>query len=191
MNNQTLAALINKLQAPLVVSDILTGKDASEESSYALTQMISEMQPDTAILAIALSMRKIVQPYLQASPSMQMTEIECVRLTEDYAWQWAHAPLDAEMPYEEALETLEKAAEDLEYIEELLELNINYLNAKDIGGAALCRLLKTQAEAQRHICEIFCGKLETDAEEDSKGLTSTLRETAAIEDNILLFPKTA
>jgi CheY-like chemotaxis protein len=188
MNHQALAALINKLQAPLVVSDILTGKETGEESSYALTRMISDMQPDAAILAIALSMRKIVQPYLKASPSLQMTEIECTRLTEDYAHQWTTQPLNAETPYAEAFETLEQAAEDLEYLEELLDLNINYLNSKDIGGVALCRLLRTQTIAQRHICEAFCGKLESEIDREDDAVLASNAESPSIEDNIIFFP---
>ena len=162
MNNQTLAALTNKLQAPMIVSDILTGKDDAEETHYALSALISDMQPDAAILAIALSMRKIVQPYLQASPSLQMTELECTKIIEDYAPAWNEEPLSANSDPEESYDLLEKAGEDFEYLEDLIDLNINYLQAKDIGATQLCKLLKAQTSSHRMITETLCHTADMD-----------------------------
>jgi hypothetical protein len=188
MNNQTLAALINKLQAPVIVSDILTGKDDADETHYALSALISDMQPDAAILAIALSMRKIINPYLNASPSLQMTEIECVRLIEDYAHQWMMNPIAENTDPQECGELMEQICDDLEYMEELLDLNINYLQAKDEGGVQLCKLLKAQTSSHHMIAEAI-----------SKGLNSALtneeHQTLAPDTShtatIIRFPTTA
>lgn len=185
MNTQTLAALTNKLQAPMIVSDILTGKDKNEDTHYALSALISEMQPDAAILAIALSMRNIVGPYLKASPSLQMTEIECTKIIEDYAHQWSTQPLTAETSAEESFDTLEKISEDLEYIEELLDLNMNYLQAKDLGATELCKLLKSQANTHRMIADLLCSTIET----DTMPAILTPEETLSLTgDNVVAFP---
>lgn len=153
MENLALAALINELQAPLIVSDILTGKDTDDASHYALSELISDMQPDTAILAIALSMRNIISPYLKASPSLQVTEIECTRLVEDYTQTRINNALENTTDPSITLDLLEDAIDDLEYLEELLELNINFLSAKDATAEKLCQLLNAQVISQRMIAK--------------------------------------
>ena len=185
MNNQTMAALINKLQAPVIVSDILTGKDDTDETRYALSALISDMQPDEAVLAIALSMRNIVRPFLQASPALQMTEVECKRITEDYAHSWQHTPLAEQTDPADAADLLEQTCEDLEYLEELLNLNINYLNAKDTGGAELCKLLKAQASTHRMTAEAFTTALD---QNDNNTVDKTLSIDTPATENILIFP---
>ncbi len=179
MSNQSMAHLINKLQAPLIVSDILTGRDQEDDTIYALSTLISDMQPDAAILAIALSMRAIIAPYLFASPSLQMTEIECTRLIEDYSQSWINAPLGANTAPTTAIDILEDAIDDLVYMQELLELNTNFLSAKDIVGADLCRLLSQQVAAQKSIAEHYIKVL---SDIDNENTKQHLLKTAEIVD---------
>lgn len=179
MNDQTLATLINDLQAPLIVSDILTGQDKDEATHYALSALISDMQPDTAILAIALSMRNIISPYLQASPSLQVTEIECNRLIEDYAQTRAHNALETVTDPAITIDLLEDAIDDLDYMQELLELNINFLSAKDEAAEKLCHLLKAQTNSQKMIAAQALQIIESGQTERPKATTTN---------NIVAFP---
>lgn len=159
MTNEFMATLVNRLQAPLVVSDILLGHEGGRDTDYALSALISDLQPDAALLAIALSVRTIVQPYLQASPILQAASVECDRIVEDFSGAYMSAPLTAESYCDASADTLAHVAEDLDYMEELLELAINFFAAKDPVAMTLCRLLKAQAKAQHVIAETFYNQI--------------------------------
>lgn len=185
MHNSLIAALTNQLQVPLVVSDILTGQDRDECTIYALNSMISDMQPDEAILAIALSMRYIIAPYLKASPSLQVTEVECMRLIEDYSQSLAECPLSAMDDQVLAMPVLEDLVDDLDYMLELLALNMNFLQAKDATAIELCTLLKAQVESHKMIAEQAVQMIEM-----LESQVVLPRNDASYEpvDNIVLFP---
>lgn len=161
MNNQTAAQIINKLQVPAVISDILSGTK-QEEEQFALSAIISDMQPDTALLAMACSMKRIVAPYLQASPSLQITDMECEKLIKDYIDHITGQPLTANMDQENAVERLDELQEDYEYLLQLIDLDINFLSAKDAIATQLCVFIKKHLSAQKLIVETMLQALDED-----------------------------
>ncbi len=170
MTSQQMAALMNKLQAPLAVSDILTGRSPEDCSFYALSELISEMQPDEAMLAVSFSLRMIVKPYLQASPSIQSCDVECQRIIRDYAPIWAETPLSEMTDSDEAINLLEDLIDDFSYLSELTDLCIHFLTAKDLCAVELFNLLKAQIDAQIMIAQTLCSHF--DCEESTNALFS-------------------
>lgn len=149
MTHQSKAALINDLQVPLVVSDVLYGHEALNEVDYALHDLMSDLKPDAALLALAFSVQTIVRPYLQASPILRTTALACRKMIEE------HSPLcmDDAQDSLNAAEMLGQVAEDLSYMDELLDLTMEFFAAKDQVAVALCRVLKAQAQAHHLVAE--------------------------------------
>ncbi len=126
-----LANVVNKLQVPLVVSDILRGEERlTGDVQYAMHDAISEMQPDSALLCVALSVKKIASVYARTSPGMRVLDMECARVIEDYAELWLLNAENENVDEAQAFEAVSRTAEDLEGIAEMLEVNMGFLKDK-------------------------------------------------------------
>jgi hypothetical protein len=151
-----LAKVANKLEAPMVVSDIMGGQQKlTKDVNFALHNVISDMQPDAALLCIALCAKKIAGAHAKASPSLSVLEMECGRIVDDYAELWLTNAESGDVDEFEALDAISNITEDLESIAELLELNMSYV--RDINGAAyaLFNLLSIQARSHALVAEAF------------------------------------
>jgi hypothetical protein len=156
LTNRDIAGLATRLQVPLIVGDIISGKDAlTDDAHYALHEIISDLQPDSALLAIALSTCKITGVYKQASPSMKLLHIECQRIINEYGSLWLENAQEQQVSPDEAYDVLVHTAEDLESLAELLELNAAFLRSKDEQAHTLCEILYIQAGAHAVIAEEF------------------------------------
>lgn len=156
LSNKEVATLTNKLQAPVVIADILAGREElSDEVHYALHEIISDMQPDSALLAIAASAATIARIYQNASPGMKVLKMECDRILEDYGSLWLQNARNEKIDESQVLDMLGHTPEDLESIAELLELNGVFLKAKDAQAATLCDILYIQSKAHAMIADEF------------------------------------
>jgi hypothetical protein len=156
LSNRDIAGLATQLQVPLIVGDILAGKETlTDDAHYGLHEVISDLQPDSALLAIALSTCKITGVYKQASPGMKLLHIECQRIISEYGSLWLENAQDKQISPDQAYDVLVHSAEDLESLAELLELNSAFLRSKDEQAHALCEILYIQAGAHAVIAEEF------------------------------------
>lgn len=187
LNNIELATLANKLQVPMVVSDILNEDGAlSDDVKYGLHELISEMQPDSALLAIAISALKVAQIYKNASPSMDVMSIEANRIIDEYGYVWLKNANNQEINSAEIYELLIHTAEDLENIAELLDLNCSFLRAKDSDAARLCDILYIQAKSHALIAEEFISA--TDQMVVNGDVPVLHAHTPVFTDNVIAFP---
>lgn len=140
----------------MVVSDILKGDEAlTDDVHYGLHEAISDLQPDSALLAIAMSAGTIARIYGEASPGMKVLSLECDKIIEDYGSMWLRHANNQSLDNEQILDVLTHTPEDLEGMAELLELNACFLKAKDEQAAALCEILLIQAQAHALIADEF------------------------------------
>lgn len=146
-----MAAYTNNLQVPVIISDLLCEncEDAQADDLYALSCLMSDMGPAPAMASIAAGLRVLVQPFLHASPSLQIAELSCMRILEDIHLQ-GEGSVSCEDLSEGQLSDLLEYAEDMS---ELLELVSGYLRAKDPLALKLCSLLNAQLDAQVMILE--------------------------------------
>ncbi len=154
-----LASVASKLQVPLIVSDILNGTEClDDEAEYALHEAISEMQPDSALLCIALGGCKVAR--MGSSPSLRILEIECRKIVDEYALLWLKNAEGSVVDEEIALEALSGMAEDLEDLASLLENCITTLEKKNPDAAIVCNILSIQGRAQALVAEAYFEALE-------------------------------
>lgn len=184
LQNKEIATLANKLQVPVVVSDILDGRDElSDDIQYGLHEIISDLQPDSALLAIAVSALKIAKIYEKASPAMTVLVMECERLMQDYGPLWLQNANNENLDHGDIFDILSLIPEDLEGLAELLSHNITFLRTKDEQAAALCNILYIQASAHAMVAETFI-----EAAHEAATPQPAIAP-AILADNVVQFPK--
>lgn len=193
LNDKELATVATKLQVPLIISDIMAGEgELTDDVHYGLHSVISDMQPDTALICIAMAASKIASPHYQASPGIRILKLQCESIINSYASLWLQNAQDANVDESEAFEVLSGVSQDLENLAGLLDLAEGFLKARDKNAATLIRILSVQANAQALIAEAIFGSLyqandvvNDDIEED--GLSAAFIDHYQA-DNVIQFP---
>lgn len=189
LSDKDLAKLTNTLEVPLVVQDILDGRETlSADIQYGLHEVLSDYQPDSALLCIALSARKIAAHYQALSPNMAVMKIECDRIIADYADLWLSHAQDHSLDDNLVLDTLEQIPEDLEALAELLDVNIIALRLHDEHIATLCDVLTAQARAQVLIADTFIDLMDQETEATAPDIVENTLPPQAYNDNVIPFP---
>lgn len=191
LSNKDLSLLAAKLNIPLVVGAILDKTQILDrDTHYALHDTISDMQPDSALLAIALAGNSLSAAHIKASPSIKILAMECDRIVSEYGPLWLqNAQSEDTVDEERALESLTHIAEDLESLTELLTLAAEYLRLKDRDAAAIATILALQAEAQAVIAECFLDALGAMPQEPLEGrLVPHIAAELTGTGNIVQFP---
>jgi len=190
LSDKELAKLTNTLQVPLIVQDILDGEGAlSPDVQYGLHEILSDYQPDSALLCIALSARKIGARFQHNSPNMAIMKMECDRMIADYAELWISHAEDKNVDDNVVFDTLEQIPEDLEALAELIEINMSLLRGPHEELAGLAEILAVQARAQVLIADTFIDMMDQgDVPEAPIAANASLH---AGNDNVIQFPGTA
>lgn len=185
-----LAIVANRLEAPMAVSDILSGRERmTKDVIAALHDVISDQQPDAALLCVAICARKIAGAHAKASPSLRVLEIESGRIIDDYAELWLrNAESGAAVDEFEALDAVSRVAEDLEEMAEMLEINMSYLREIDAKAYTLCNILSIQARSHALVAEAFMEAIDDAvyAPPASSGAAPVMAARTA--DNVVRFP---
>ena len=188
LSDRDLAKLTNTLQVPLVVQDIIDGQSSlSPDVQYGLHEIISNYQPDSALLCIALSARKIAAKYQARSPNMAIMKMECDRMIADYAELWLDHAEENHLDDNVVFDTLEQIPEDLEALAELLEMNLIILQVHDENLAGIAEALAVQARSHVLIADTFIDMMDQEIEGDLVEPQSALQ---AYNDNVIQFPGT-
>ncbi|MGB0720693.1 MAG: hypothetical protein ACPGRX_09470 [Bdellovibrionales bacterium] len=166
MNDQDLATMMARLQVPLIVGDILDDNGAlTDDVVMGLHETLSEDQPDSALLSIALSARIIAARFSALGPSFKVLGIEADKIIRDYGPLWLKNARKSRMDDALVFETLAHIPEDLESLSELLTLAKAKLLGRDKNAAQLCEIMITQSGAQALIAETFLDCLDQGAQD--------------------------
>ncbi len=157
LNDKELATIANRLQAPLIISDIMAGEcELTGDVQYGLHSLISDLQVDSALLCIALGGLKIANGQHKASLSISILKLQCESIVNDYAAHWLQNSSVTDTDSHDMADTMSCIAEDLEGLSELLDLALNGLaQSKNDPAFSLIKILSIQAKAQTAIAEEF------------------------------------
>jgi len=156
MREQDLAKIANRLQVPLIVGDVLNGVEKlNDDVVFGIHEILSDDQPDSALLSIALSAYGIAQNIETQSPSIALLGIECERIISEYGMMWLQNAQSHSLDENVVFETLVHIPEDLECLSELLEIVKLTAVRERSDIAELCTILWTQASAQGLIAQTF------------------------------------
>ncbi len=191
--------LRQQLIVPLAVRDIL-GFDLNvePEMQYGLHMALSEIDPDSALLAIAICAQDIANKAIHAAPIAHALTVQCNTILNEYGPLWLRNNLNAPIPSHVYQEILDTAPEDLECIADLLDALEADLG-EDMGAMTpLIKLLSIQARAHMEIAdfvlaEIAYEKQVTDNREISPQFGYVQDQVEQVieantSDNIIVFP---
>lgn len=181
-----LARLNTKLQVPLIVQDILDGHEVlNGDAEYGLHEILSDYQPDSALLSIAFSGHKIASRFEECGVSMAVLKMECELMIADYAGLWMDHAKSQPIDHTLLMDTLADIPSDLESLAELLESTRMILEAQHPHAANLCEILLTQARAQALIAEAF---IETIDKADHSPAPKSMPAAMPPKSNVIPFP---
>lgn len=201
MKKQTLSQdqiriLEQQLVIPSAIGDILQyNLNVEEEMQYGLHMALSEIDPDAALLAIALGLRGIAEKCLNDLPMASPLFYETSNILRDYAPTWLRYKKDIPMPTDKYKEMLETIPEDLEALADIADaLRGDMTDCEDFSHYAGCftllNVFSIQARAHMEIANFILEEIEKDrsiedimtSEEDASAQPITAT------DNIVLFP---
>lgn len=193
LSEQDIATMTNRLQVPLIVSDILSDEGMlSDDVQMGLHEVLSDDQPDSALLSIALSAKMISNAHHGLCASMHVLSMDCDRVIAEYGPMWIKNAQAKTLDDTMVFETLVHIPEDLESLAELLDLCAIALGPHDTDIDALCKVMSTQARAQAMIAETFLESMEMVDENPwdmIDDIDPAIAENALhINDNVIPFP---
>lgn len=190
------------LIVPLAVSDILNHDLAVEpDMQYGLHMAISEIDPDSALLAIALCASDLAAKNMMQAPIAAALYQEANTIIEDYGPTWLYHHQNGPMTSAGFEKVLETVPEDLEALADLMDALVADM-AEVLGAESnvetLANLLAIQARAHMEIADFILEEMAFEKatkahEETGKGeapAKDLINMEAYTGNNIVLFPGT-
>jgi hypothetical protein len=194
VSKEDVARLHAYLVVPVAVNEALSlGTPLDPDAQYGLHVALSEIEPDSALLAIALSAQRIAADFYHECPIAISLKIEADMVVAEYGPDWLANYHRHPMHGENLFDLLCNVPDDLESIADLLESLRTSIRDESHPAHALCGLLAVQARAHREIADYVLNELENEAiafaiEEDGICHAPTPHLKATPGDNIILFP---
>jgi hypothetical protein len=182
-----LALLHSKFVVPMVVQEMLRGLEPLDDvAEYSMHDILGELQPDTALLCIALCAQH-VGAHTAHLPIGKMLELHAERIVDEYGALWlAYERSNITIDDEQVAELLVHIPEDLEAMGDMLLALCGDLEEDHAVSAILCDILGTEAHMHMEFAEM---KLEKLAILDTE-LEDAIPVTAAISGgNVVAFPQ--
>lgn len=162
LNDKDLITLNDKLYVPGAMRDLMTqGNTIDPDTRYRLHEIISNFQPDSALISIAMAAREIISLQLYPTMSLNTLKLRCERIIKDYGPVWLEHAAHKDINQNVLFDTLAQIPDDLADIAELLEINADTLRGVDDKAAMLFDILKIQAGAHAIIAEEFVDVMES------------------------------
>ncbi len=179
------------LVVPLIVGDILSGRETlDEESRYALHDALSEIDPDSALLAIALSAQHLASQFMGSVPVALAVKFEAEKILQEYGPDWLSNYYGGPVDEQALFDMLQTMPEDLEAMADLIDALRSSLSVRGTAQD-LCDILSIQARAHMEIADYILGELEkelfSEGDCDGETLAATQTQTYA-GDNVIPFP---
>jgi len=114
-SNQQLAELKNRLEIPLVVRGILKENEEFDgDTAYAISEVMSNLNPEDALLCAAFSMKEIAGFEAISTNDLTFLHMECDRIIERYSARDDLSNDNPELWAETQGDMMDEVAEDLE-----------------------------------------------------------------------------
>ncbi len=198
VTKEDVARLHAYLVVPVAVSDALQAAMPLEgETQYGLHVALSEIDPDSALLAIALSAHRIAIDYAPDIPVAAALKMEANQIINDYAPDWLAHYHSHPVQGNDLYDLLSHVPEDLESMADLLESLQASIRDEENPAHALCGVLAIQARAHMEIADYVLTEIENEDvanlvdDESYDGVCKVAPQAiteSAPGSNIILFP---
>jgi hypothetical protein len=185
--------LEQNLIVPLAVGDILKHNLPVEpEMQYGLHMALSEIDPDSAVLAVALCALNIAEKFYLEIPIAAGLKKEAQEIIGNYAPNWIYHHKRGPMQSEIYTSILSDIPEDLEALADIMDALAADLDHEFENIESLIHILSIQARAHMEISEYLLTEIDTEneknAEEDTENMASKTSVSHANGENVILFP---
>lgn len=163
LTDQQTALLMAKLTVPVAVSEILLeGRKLAEDECLALHQILSDMEPDTAFLAMSMAIAEL--GYFQGirkTPLMGTLTLQARQYVSEYAPLWLENAQSTTHVMDErnVYDLLCTLPEDLEALNEMIVIVLSS-SAVDETARQILRVFQIQSNAHRIIAETLLEEFE-------------------------------
>lgn len=195
VTKEDVARLHAYLVVPVAVSDALVAATPLDgETQYGLHVALSEIDPDSALLAIALSAYRIAQDFTSDIPVASAMKMEADQIIQDYAPDWLANYHSHPIQGDDLHDLLSHVPGDLESLADLLESVQVSIRDEDHPAHALCGVLAVQARAHMEIADYVLTELENEeiaglmGDEEFDGVCKIEPQAMTDGSNIILFP---
>lgn len=173
------------LVVPVIIGDIMLGAEPlDDEARYALHDSLCEIDPDSALLAIALSAQHIAAPFMGKIPLAVAVKYESEKLLQEYGPEWLANYQGGPVNEDVLFDLLHTLPEDLEALADLLDaMAVSIIH--DDTARDLCGILSIQARAHMDVAEYIIGELEAALYGDPQPAPEPITGHT---DNIIEFP---
>lgn len=176
---------------PLAVGDILKHDLPVEpDMQYGIHLALSEIDPDSAVLAIALCALEIAEKFYLEVPIASALKKEAQDIIGNYAPNWIYHHQHGPMQSEIYNSILSDVPEDLEALADIMDALAADLDSRYENIESLIHILSIQARAHMEIAEYLL--LEMDFEKEieycEQDDAPAPKLNHAHGDNIILFP---
>ena len=163
VTKEDVARLHAYLVVPVAVSDALMAATPLEgETQYGLHVALSEIDPDSALLAIALSAHRIACEFAKEIPVATALKMESDKIIQDYAPDWLAHYHSHPVQGDDLYDLLSHVPEDLEAMADLLESLQASIRDENNPAHTLCAVLAIQARAHMEIADYVLTELENE-----------------------------
>ncbi len=188
LNDTQLALLHTHLVVPLAVGDVLYGDlQLTDDVHYELHAALSEVDPDSALLAIAIGARHICESLKDEHPLSAALLIECDRILDEYGPDWLSNYHKGPVDEDKLFDMLQHIPEDLESLAELLDSISAAVRDPEDTVKQLCDILSIQARAHMEIADFILNEIAYEDGESQAGSYS-VHMVPDKADNVILFP---
>lgn len=156
LSDRDLAALHVRFVVPMAVAAILRGEEPMDDvSEYMINDILDNLEPDTALICIALCAQRVAGHTAHAAIGRAMGS-EADRIVSEYGSVWlAHEAGQMEMDEAALRAHLSHIPEDVESLGDLLQATgAELMDETDAVPAILCDILGAQAHVHREKAEI-------------------------------------
>lgn len=155
LTDDDLARLHAKFVVPLAVSGMLRGDEELDDGAeYALQDIIAQLQPDTALLCMALCAQHIAIGTSHV-PVGRALGLEAGKLVEEYGPLWlAHEAGKPDIDPDMVDAAIAEVPGNLELMRDLFEAACGVLGEEMAVPAILCDILARQADMHREYAEL-------------------------------------
>jgi len=167
VTKEDVARLHAYLVVPVAVADAMqSGNPLDGETQYGLHVSLSEIDPDSALLAIALSAHRIAVEFSNDIPVATALKMEANKIIQDYAPDWLAHYHNHPVMGDDLYDLLTHVPEDLECMADLLESVQVSIRDETHPAHTLCSVLAIQARAHMEIADYVLTELENEKFEE-------------------------
>lgn len=149
-----------QLIVPLAVSEILFHDlKVDPDMQYNLHMALSEVDPDSALLAVALCAKDLGEKNLKRAAIASALLLEANNVLDQYGPIWLRNNLNAPIPPHIYGEILDTVPEDLEALADLMDALVADLEETTSTTAVIANLLSIQARAHMEIADFVLAEI--------------------------------